>query len=129
MSENVFYAVVHFDTVFVTRLAYYVDTPERFDGTLQQFICLQTDDQLVFLVDISRFVGSDGRYGNIIQCADTVVCSLFSQCFEAAVPYGFCAFGRSFEERCISVVRSDVMTYEISYVDFAAPKTVFKDLV
>ena len=66
MSENIFYAVVHFDTVFVTRLAYYVDTSERFDGTFQKFVCLQTNDQFVFLVDISGFVRCDSRYGNII---------------------------------------------------------------
>ena len=60
VSENIFYAVVHFHAVFVTGFADYVDTSERLDGTFQKFVCLQADDQFVFLVDISGLVGSDG---------------------------------------------------------------------
>ena len=66
MSEDIFYTIVYFYAILVASLAYYVDTSERFDGTFQKFVCLQTNDQFVFLVDISGFVRCDSRYGNII---------------------------------------------------------------
>ena len=44
MSKNIFYTVVYFHTVFMTCLSHHIDSTERFDGTSQQFICLQADD-------------------------------------------------------------------------------------
>ena len=66
MSEDIFYTIVYFYAILVASLAYYVDPSERFDGTSQKFVCLQTNDQFVFLVDLSGFVRCDSRYGNII---------------------------------------------------------------
>ena len=60
VSEDIFYTVVHFHAVFVAGFAYHIDTSERLDGTFQKFVCLQTDDQFVFFVDISGFMRSDG---------------------------------------------------------------------
>ena len=45
------------------------------------------------------------------------------------IPDSFGAFGRSLQERSIPFIRSDVITNEIPYIDFFAPKSIFKGLI
>ena len=129
MSEDVLHFVIHFQTVFAACFCHYVDTTERFDGTSQQFIGLQADNQFVFLVYISGFMRSDGRYGDVVQRTDTIIVSFFFKCFQAEVPDAFGTFSRFLQERGIPSVGCDVFTNEITDIDFFAPKPVGKGFV
>ncbi len=53
MGKNILYFGVDFSTVFLACLFNDFDTAERFDGTAKHFIGLQTDNDLVFLVNVA----------------------------------------------------------------------------
>ena len=98
MGEDVFYFIVHFHSVFTACFCYHVDASERFDGSFQQFISLQTDNKFIVLINIPGFMRSDGRYGGIVQSTDAIVVPFFFESLQTDVPDTFGTFGRSLQE-------------------------------
>ena len=64
-----------------------------------------------------------------IERTDAVVGSFLFECFQTKFPDFFRALGRSLQEGCVSSVRRDVFTNEITDIDFFAPKPVNKGFV
>ena len=76
VGENILNLLVHVDAVLLAGARYDVDAAEGLDGALEQLVGLQTDDQLLFFVDVAGFVRSDGRNGLVVQRTDAVVGAL-----------------------------------------------------
>ena len=56
VSEYIFYLIVYFETILAASLGYDIDTTEGLDRTFQEFVGLQTYDELVLLVDVAGLV-------------------------------------------------------------------------
>ena len=56
VCENLLYFRVELDAVFSTCLCYDLPASERLDGSLEEFVSLETYDKFVLFVDITGCV-------------------------------------------------------------------------
>lgn len=122
VGENILNLLVHVDAVLLAGARYDVDAAEGLDGALEQLVGLQTDDQLLFFVDVAGFVRSDGRNGLVVQRTDAVVGALLFEGLETEVPDVLRAVGGTLQEGGVAHVGGDVRLNETRHVDLLAPK-------
>ena len=86
MREDFLYTGIQFDAILVASFLDHSPASERLDGTLEKFICLQTDDKLVILVNIACGMGGDcgNRLG--VNASDTTSVAFFCKSFQTFVP-------------------------------------------
>ena len=113
VRENFLYFRIKLYPVLVAGSFHYSPTSERLDGPFQKFVGLQTDNEFVFLVNITGFMGCNGRDSLGIDGAYTVVLSFFLHSLQAFVPQFSGPVRRAAEERCITCIRRDVPVYKI----------------
>ena len=62
VCKDVLHVFVNGVSLLCTSLFYHLDAAKGLDGTLEQFVSLQTNNQLVFLINIASLVRADGRH-------------------------------------------------------------------
>ena len=56
VGEDVLHSWIYFLAILCAGFFNHLDAAERLDGTLEEFVGLQTHDEFVLLVDVARFV-------------------------------------------------------------------------
>ena len=98
VGEYLLYLWVKLYTVLVAGPFHDSPSSERLDGPFQEFVGLQAHDQFVFLVNISGFMGCNGRNGLGVNGAHAVVFPFFLHGGETFVPDFHRPFRRAAEE-------------------------------
>ena len=82
------------------------------------------DNDFIFPVNVSGFMGSDGGNSLGINGAYSVVLPFFFHRSQTFVPEFLRPFSRPAEERSVTGIWSDVSVHEVRYIDSAAPYAI-----
>ena len=109
---------VHFLSVSFEFLVNKSDTAERHNSSLERFVSLDTYDFFEVFVNITCIVWSDSWNCLFVNVIYAVSFSFELHFFAKFVPEFESSFCRGFEKACVTVVRSIVVNYKLSYIDF-----------
>ena len=91
------------------------------DGPFERSLCLQTDDDLVFPIDVARCVRGD-RAGNLRDVEHSFF-ALLDKEFVQAIPDLFRALGSGRQEGSIALIGLVVLLDEVANIDLFLPET------
>ena len=124
--EYLFHLRIHLFAISFQRSTNHTNTAKRHNGTLQRGVRLKANDCFLLFVNISRFMGSNGRNCMVVNIEYTAFCVfLVHQCTDF-LPQFPCAVGRSLQKGVIPIIGGIVVDNEVSDIDFVVILTVFE---
>ncbi len=102
------------------------DAAVRLQRTFERFVCLETDDFFLALVQISRTMRSNGRNYLCVHIKNAACFTFFFLQIKYLCPQIICCLRRACQEGFISLIRSIVPLDEVTDIDFIIPFSAYK---
>ncbi len=117
---------IHLSGVSFERRSDHADTAERHDRALQRSIGLQADDLFFVFVDISRGMGSNSRYGVLVDVKDAAVRLFLLAELQDLIPQIGGCLRRARQKRLVSIVRCVILVDKVADTDVLRPFSRYK---
>ena len=127
VGEDIGNARVNFETILMDGLLDDLVPTEGLHGTTKDLVSLQTNDNLVILINIAWSESRDTRNRAGIDRAYAMwVFALFLESLEAMLPDALGLLRRTGEEGGVTIIRGDILRNEVADVEFDFPHARLK---